>query len=142
MGAGRRADLARCGVAGWGGFVGAEPSGTGPSEQQIQAPEQVLTFRVTASFSETRTPQAVTERVPRTMEGLRTIHGVMGVATASQPPGVALPLGSDFVVAERGAASGTLRVLTRFVSREYFATLRIPILSGDLCGLRSIAAHW
>ena len=100
----------------------------------FQAPEQVLTFRVTASFGEMRNPQAVTARIRRTMEGLRTIHGVMGVATASQPPGVPLPLSSDFRMAEADAASAPLRVLTRFVSREYFVTLHIPILSGDLCG--------
>jgi putative ABC transport system permease protein len=100
----------------------------------LQSPEQILTFRITASFGELRNPQAVTRRIRRTMEGLRTIHGVMDVATAAADPGIPLPFISEFRVAEGDAASGPLRGLKRYVSPEYFATLGIPLLSGELCG--------
>jgi len=100
----------------------------------LQNTEQVLTFRITASYAEVRNPQAVRQRIRRTMEGLRTIPGVMEVATAAGDPGVPLPFNSDFRVAEGDAASRPLHGLIRFVSREYFATLGIPLLSGELCG--------
>jgi predicted permease len=93
-------------------------------------PENVLTFRVSASWSERA--EAVATRQLRTMQRVMALPGVTAVSLNSFPPaGVDYPT-NEFSIAGRDTGERTFTVF-RQVSADYFKTLRIPILRGDTC---------
>ena len=95
-------------------------------------PLNVLAFRVSAAWSERR--EAVAERQRRTLERLAALPGVTSAALTST-----LPSGPDadypaaeFTIDGRPYVDGQLAV-SRAVSADYFRTLRLPPLSGEVC---------
>jgi predicted permease len=98
----------------------------------------VLTFRVTGNFAEPY--DRLVPNVDSMLDGLRTLPGVTAAAASSPVPGV-LNDGSGF---EFGAgeyplveavADPDLHPIAEFrvVSPSYFATMQIPLLTGELC---------
>jgi putative ABC transport system permease protein len=93
-------------------------------------PENVLTFRVSASWSERA--EAVVNRQQRTLQRLMQLPGVTAVSMNTFPPaGVSYPT-NEFSIAGRDTGDRMFTVF-RQVSADYFKTLRIPILRGDTC---------
>jgi putative ABC transport system permease protein len=99
----------------------------------------VLAFRVSANWAETGEQDRLLQRIDGTLEKLREIPGVTAVATTGWSlPGTPTQWETTFAIAEaRGDADRRLVAEGRSVSPDYFATLRIPIASGELCRRRS-----
>jgi putative ABC transport system permease protein len=96
-------------------------------------PTHVLTLQITGSWGETTDMKGVVQRIDRTLDGLRTLPGVVDAATASDLPGIPNRYQIEFKV--DGKLDPARRVLadTRNVSAGYFDTVRIPMLAGEPC---------
>jgi putative ABC transport system permease protein len=99
-------------------------------------PAHVLTFRMSASWSEATT--AVVARHARTIERLEQVPGVESAAISQT-----MPAGSDYPPVEfhivgRDPARRTFAT-ARSVSSGYFRALRIPILQGETCRNDTVA---
>jgi predicted permease len=93
-------------------------------------PEHVLTFRISASWSEPLA--AVVGRQARTLARLERIPGVASAALSqTMPAGVDFPP-SEFHIVGSDPANRTFAD-NRVVSAGYFKTMRIPMLQGDTC---------
>src|SRR5207253_657258 len=97
-------------------------------------PGHVLTFRISSSWGETADYKGSKRRVERILDRLRAIPGVEEAATSYTVPGIP----SEFQVElklEEGRAESEPKLIAqaRSVSPSYFATLRIPLLAGELC---------
>ena len=97
-------------------------------------PARVLSFRISGDYGETTNYARLAQRIDTTITELLTVPGVTGAATSMTLPGLPFEFASPIVLAEAPAAS-TARIVAdrRVVSPEYFATLRIPVVSGELC---------
>src|SRR6266853_4936775 len=95
---------------------------------------RVLTFHVSASWGETADMKGLTQKINRILDSLRALPGVEGTATSAELPGVPVQFQTELNVKEgRAASDPKIIVESRFVSPGYFSTMRIPLLSGDLC---------
>jgi predicted permease len=97
-------------------------------------PEHVLTLHISTSWAETNDFKASRQRVERILEALRALPGVDSAASAYNLPGVP----GDYQIEMRtsqGRAETEPKILAqaRGVTATYFATMRIPLLAGDLC---------
>lgn len=95
---------------------------------------QALTFRISGSFAETRNMERVMQRIRATLEELHALPGVESAATAFSLPGVANSIQSEFkLAAGRADTDPRMMAESRFVSPDYFQTLSIPLLAGEMC---------
>jgi ABC-type antimicrobial peptide transport system permease subunit len=94
----------------------------------------VLTFHITTSWGETADPQAARQSGERILDGLRAVPGIETAATASDLPGVSSQFQVELKMLE-GRAETEPKMLAqgRWVTSGYFATMRIPVLAGELC---------
>ena len=96
-------------------------------------PTRILTLRVSGQYGAETTDSHI-RRINRVLDGLESLPGVEGVAIASQLPGVRESAQQEFVLREgRAATAPPLIAENRIVSPGYFAALRIPLLTGELC---------
>lgn len=117
-------------------------SGAGLLARSLQAlgqvapgfdPEHVLTFHMTSSWAETGSG-ATSKWADRVAEGLRALPGVEAASTSLWLPGVPGQFQSELRPVEGGTAIDRKMLAEgRVVSPEYFATLHIPLLAGELC---------
>ena len=99
-------------------------------------PENVLAFRISASYGETNNRPQVAQRLNRTLETLQTIPGVTSAALSSGAlPGGGQPYISQFHIAGQDTETESKKVFAdeEVVTPDYFRLLRIPILSGSTC---------
>jgi len=96
-------------------------------------PEHVLTFHVSNTWGEAGGKPAK-QRTDRILHGLRSVPGVEAAATTISLPGVPGQYEIEVKTTE-GRAESEPKMLAqgRWVSPEYFAALRIPILAGEFC---------
>jgi putative ABC transport system permease protein len=94
----------------------------------------ILTFHISGSWGETADMKGLTQRIDRTIDSLRNTPGVEAAATSATLPGVPGQYQTELKFSE-GQIDPARKIVaeSRFVSPGYFATLRIPLLSGDLC---------
>jgi putative ABC transport system permease protein len=93
---------------------------------------RVLAFNVTGRFGEAGGYDGLVQRINGTLDELRALPGVETAATASVLPGVSGEQQRTFeLVASRTDAE--LIAASRVVSPSYFATLQIPLVTGELC---------
>ena len=95
---------------------------------------RVLAFRIYAPWSERG--DSVIRRVTATLAEVATLPGIEAVATTTSLSGVpALGAGPFEVNVSEGTADTgpPVNAEYRVVSPSYFSTMRIPIVSGDLC---------
>jgi putative ABC transport system permease protein len=94
----------------------------------------VLTFRISGGYGETADMKALKQRIDRTLGSIRAVPGVETAATSSDLPGVPDSYAPALNLVEGGSDPARKIVAeSRFVSPEYFATMRIPMLSGESC---------
>src|SRR6266403_1228012 len=94
----------------------------------------ILTFQLSMNWGETGDLKKLRQFTDRILETLRATPGVDAAATANELPGVPSHYQIELKFAE-GQADPERKIVaeSRFVSPGYFATMRIPILSGELC---------
>lgn len=95
----------------------------------------VLAFRMSGSWSETSDRGALLRRMDATLERLRAMPGVESAAvTGWSLPGVPAQFEMVFALAEaQRDADRRMAAEGRAVSPEYFATMRIPLVAGEVC---------
>jgi putative ABC transport system permease protein len=95
--------------------------------------DRVLTFRISASFSER--PGAAAERHARTLETFSSLPEVQSVAMSVGLPGTVagVPLELHIAGHENTADAGDRYAAQRVVTAGYFQTLGLPLLSGQTC---------
>jgi putative ABC transport system permease protein len=96
-------------------------------------PQHVLTFHVSTTWAEAGGKPA-RQRTERILDGLRSVPGVEAAATAISLPGVPGQYEVELKFAE-GRAESEPKMLAqgRWVTPDYFAVMRIPMLAGELC---------
>ena len=96
--------------------------------------EHVLTFHISTSWAETNDFPAARRRGKRILDGLRTMPGVEAAATTFWLPGVPGKFQIELKAVE-GQADPDTKILAqaREVTPGYFATMRIPLLAGEMC---------
>ncbi|HEY2019280.1 MAG TPA: ABC transporter permease [Bryobacteraceae bacterium] len=97
-------------------------------------PEHVLTFHISTSWGETVDPKAGARRVERILDGLRSLPGVESAATSVTLPGVPTQYQVELKTTEgRAETEPAMLAESRLVTTGYFATARIPLLTGEMC---------
>ena len=97
-------------------------------------PSRVLTFRISGNYGETADQGRLIARIEDTIDTLRALPGVQGVATSMTVPGVPLEFDNGFTVVEAGNDQDRKLVAQRrVVSAEYFETIKTPVLEGESC---------
>jgi predicted permease len=93
--------------------------------------ERLLTFRITSSYAEGF--DNWNPRIRRTLEELETIPGVDAAATSFGRPGVDGRFEQQLELEGDVGRDEPIIAEVRTVSPSYFATLGIPLLTGDAC---------
>jgi putative ABC transport system permease protein len=96
-------------------------------------PSQVLTFQVSGSWGETSDMKGVTQRIDRTLDGLRSLPGVTDVATSGMLPGVSSLYQTEFKIDGNLQSGHPILADSRYISAGYFGTMQIPLLVGEAC---------
>src|SRR5207245_5463596 len=86
------------------------------------------------SYAETAEWKGLTQRIDRTIDSLGSLPGVETAATDGTLPGVPSHFQIELKFSE-GQQDTERKIVAQsgIVSPGYFATMRIPILSGELC---------
>lgn len=93
----------------------------------------VLTFQISGSWGETAEMKHLTQRIDRTLDGLRSLPGVEAAATSGMLPGIATLYQTEFKIDGKSDPAQKIRADSRYVSAGYFDTMRIPLLVGEAC---------
>jgi len=94
----------------------------------------VLTFHISASYGETVDWKGLTQRIDRTLDELRGAPGVEAAGASATVPGAPSQYQTELRFTE-GEQDPEHKMVTesRFITPGYFATMKIPLLSGELC---------
>jgi predicted permease len=94
----------------------------------------VLTLRISGGYGETADMKRLKQRIDRTLDSLRAVRGVEATAVSSDLPGVPDEYEPGLKLTEAGPRPELDVVAeSRFVSPGYFDTVRIPLLTGQIC---------
>jgi len=104
-------------------------------------PDHVLTLHISASYGETVDMKALTQRINRILDALRSVPGVDSAATASTLPGVPDMFETELRIAEGQDPDHKVIADSRFVSPGYFSVMRIPMLAGEPCADETEVKH-
>ena len=97
-------------------------------------PNHVLTFRISASWGETGNLKQSGQTVKRILEAVASVPGVESAAATFLLPGVPSSFPTELSVAEgRPQSESKIIAESRIGSAGYFATMRIPLLAGEMC---------
>ena len=96
--------------------------------------EHVMAFHISTNWGESQDEKAVKQRGSRILDGLRAVPGVEAAALGASLPGVPGDYPLEMKVLE-GRAETEPKILTQAhsVTPGYFATMRIPVIAGELC---------
>jgi putative ABC transport system permease protein len=94
----------------------------------------ILTFQVGMNWGETGDMKKLRQFTDRILETLRATPGVDAAAISVGAPGVPFRYQTELKITE-GRADTEPKIVAenRFVSASYFATMRIPLLAGEVC---------
>ncbi|HLY42597.1 MAG TPA: ABC transporter permease [Terracidiphilus sp.] len=96
-------------------------------------PSHVLTLQVSGSWGETSDIKGVVQRVDRTLDGLRTLPGVVDAATTDEIPGASWAYPFEYKIDGHDNIDRRVLADTRTASSGYFNVLGIPLLAGEPC---------
>ena len=101
-------------------------------------PDHVLTFRISTSWGETGDPKASAQRVKRILDNVAAVPGVESSAATFLLPGVPGTFPVELSLAEgRAESEPKLIAESRIGTAGLFATMRIPLLAGQMCPQQS-----
>jgi putative ABC transport system permease protein len=104
-------------------------------------PSHVLTIQISGSWGETTDMKGVTQRIDRTLDGLRSLPGVTDVATSATLPGVSSLYQIEFKIDGNLQPGHPILADSRYVSAGYFGTMEIPLLVGEACRQASTTSN-
>ena len=94
----------------------------------------ILTFQLSMNWGETGDMKKLRQFTDRLLETLRATPGVEAAAISVGVPGVPFRYETELKLIEgRAETEPKLIAENRFVSASYFATMRIPLLAGEVC---------
>jgi putative ABC transport system permease protein len=94
----------------------------------------ILTFQLSINYGETADLKKLRQFTDRILETLRATPGVDAAAISVGVPGVPFQYQTELKLIEgRAETEPKLIAENRLVSASYFATMRIPLLAGELC---------
>lgn len=95
---------------------------------------RILTFQLSMNYGETEDLKKLRQLTDRLLAALRTTPGIEAAAISVGVPGAPFKFQSELKLAE-GRADSEPKIIAEehLVSASYFATLKIPLLEGDLC---------
>lgn len=94
----------------------------------------ILTFQLSINYGETADLKKLRQFTDRILETLRATPGIDAAAISVGVPGVPFQYQNELKLIEgRSESEPKLIAENRLVSASYFATMRIPLLAGDLC---------
>ncbi len=94
----------------------------------------ILTFELSMNWGETGDMKKLRQFTDHILETLRATPGAEAAAISVGAPGVPFKYETELKLIEgRGESEPKLIAENRFVSASYFATMRIPLLAGDVC---------
>jgi putative ABC transport system permease protein len=97
-------------------------------------PSRILTFQLSMNWGETGDMKKLRALTDHLLETLRATPGVESAAISVGVPGVAFKYQTELKLVEgRAENEPKLMAENRFVSASYFETMRIPLLSGEVC---------
>lgn len=98
-------------------------------------PQHVFVLQLSSSWAEAGGDRAV-QRTKRILDGLRSVPGIESAANVMSLPGVPGQYALEMTTTEQreeGDPSAKILAQARYVTPEYFAALRIPLLAGEFC---------
>ena len=94
----------------------------------------ILTFELSMNWGETGDMKKLRQFTDRILETLRATPGAEAAAISVGVPGVPFRYQTELKLIEGRADTETKIVAeNRFVSASYFATMRVPLLAGEVC---------
>jgi putative ABC transport system permease protein len=97
-------------------------------------PTHMLTFELSMNWGETGDMKKLRQLTDHLLETLRATPGVEAAAISVGVPGAPFRYQTELKLLEgRAEAEPKLIAENRFVSASYFATMRIPLLAGEVC---------
>jgi putative ABC transport system permease protein len=97
-------------------------------------PTHILTFQLSMNWGETGDMKKLRRFTDRILETLRATPGVEAAAISVGAPGVPFLYQTELKLLEgRAETEPKLIAENRFVSASYFATMRMPLLAGEVC---------
>jgi predicted permease len=94
----------------------------------------ILTMQISMSWGETADLKRAWQRTNHVLETLRSTPGVEDAAISVGVPGVPFKYQTELKLLEgRAESEPKLVAENRFISTRYFATMKIPLLEGELC---------
>ena len=94
----------------------------------------ILTFQLSMNYGETGDLKKLRQFTDRILETLRATPGVDAAAISVGAPGVPFHYQTELKLVEgRAETEPKLIAENRLVSASYFATMRIPLLTGEVC---------
>ncbi len=97
-------------------------------------PDHVLTLRISGGWAETTDMGKLTQRINRTLDGLRSVPSVEAAATSAMIPGNSEAYPTELKTSEGNQDQNSKMIADmRFVSAGYFSVLHIPVLRGQAC---------
>lgn len=94
----------------------------------------ILTFELSMNWGETSDMKKLRQFTDRILETLRATPGIDAAAISVGVPGLPFRYPTELKLIEgRADAEPKLVAENRFVSASYFATMRIPLLAGEVC---------
>src|SRR5467141_4203380 len=95
---------------------------------------RILTFQLSMNWGETGDMKKLRQFTDRILETLRATPGLEAAAISVGVPGVPFRYQTELKLIEGRADTETKIVAeNRFVSASYFATMRVPLLAGEVC---------
>jgi putative ABC transport system permease protein len=95
---------------------------------------RILTFELSMNWGETGDMKKLRQFTDRILETLRATPGAEAAAISVGVPGVPFRYQTELKLIEGRADTETKIVAeNRFVSASYFATMRVPLLAGEVC---------
>jgi putative ABC transport system permease protein len=94
----------------------------------------ILTMQMSMSWGETADLKKARQNTDRILEALRSIPGIEAAAISVGVPGQPFKYQNEIKLTE-GRAESEPKIIAenRYISASYFATMKIPMLSGELC---------
>jgi putative ABC transport system permease protein len=94
----------------------------------------MLTFQLSMNYGETADMKKLRQFTDRILETLRATPGAEAAAISVGVPGVPFQYQTELKLIEgRSESEPKLIAYNRLVSASYFATMRIPLLAGEVC---------